>query len=264
MTSRRQSRCAWGTRRKRRREWVVGVTSERTFEDAITVHLLAYGYTRGEPGHFDAARALDSSALFAFIEATQPDEWARPNVIHGAATQDQFVARLVQERERRGTLDVLRHGITDHGVRFRLAYFRPASGRNPEAAARCARNVLTVTRQVHYHTRDRADSLDIVLSLNGIPVVTAELKNLLTGQTAADAVQQYSSRDAHEPILRFKMGALVDFAVDPDEVRMTTRLAGAETRFLPFNRGNGTGAGNAPDPARGYRTALPVARGVGA
>ncbi len=229
---------------------------EVAFEAAIEAHLLQCGgYARGDPAAFDRALALDPGSLLAFLRETQPQEWARLVQIHGAAAEAKFLQRLARELEARGTLDVLRHGVVDHGVRLRLAYFRPASGRNPQALARYAKNRLTVTRQVHYSTQDPAKSLDLLLSVNGLPVATAELKSHLSGQTVADAQRQYRrDRDPKEPLLRFKRGALVHFAVDPDEVAMTTRLAGAATTFLPFNRGRGTGAGN-PDNPHGYRTA---------
>ena len=150
---------------------------------------------------------------------------------------------------------MLRHGVTDSGVKLRLAFFRPASGLNPEAQALYAQNVLTVTRQVHYATKNPALSLDLVLALNGIPVATAELKSPFTQQTVEDAKRQYQNdRDPTEPLLRWKTRALIHFAVDPDLVFMTTRLAGKDTGFLPFNQGRGTGAGN-PDNRNGYRTA---------
>jgi type I restriction enzyme R subunit len=128
---------------------------------------------------------------------------------------------------------------------------------SPELAslALYEQNVLSVTRQVHYSTKDAALSLDMVLSLNGLPVATVELKSPFTDQTVEHAKKQYKfDRDPRELLLRFKTRALVHFAVDPDLVFMTTKLAGKDTIFLPFNKGRGTGAGN-PDNANGYKTA---------
>src|SRR5665648_900048 len=130
----------------------------------------------------------------------------------------------------------------------------PAHGMNPETQALYAANRLTVTRQVKYSPASES-SLDLVLSLNGLPIVTAELTNPMSGQTWRDAIWQYKSdRDPGEMIFRFKLRALVHFAVDPDEVHMTTKLGLKGTRFLPFNRGNGGGAGNPVNPG-GYKTA---------
>ncbi len=120
-------------------------------------------------------------------------------------------------------LDVLRYGITDYGVRFKLAYFKPASGLNPETLTLYNQNILTITRQVHYSPRNQ-NSINLLLSINGLPVATVELKNHFTGQDVENAKQQYGSdRDNHELLFQFKRRALVHFAVDPDEAWMTTR-----------------------------------------
>jgi type I restriction enzyme, R subunit len=163
----------------------------------------------------------------------------------------------VKELASKGALGVLRHGFKCYGKELRLAWFQPNSGLNPDSAALYAANRLTVTRQVAFASQvlkrpdgsPRTCIVDVVLSLNGLPVVTAELKNPLTGQRAADACQQYrTDRDGRDPLFRFKERALVHFAVDPDEAWMTTELKGAETLFLPFNPGHGFGAGNPPVP----------------
>lgn len=230
------------------------ITDEQTFEAAIEAHLLAHGWTQGDRKTWDVARGLDPAPLLAFVRETQPEAWEAYATHHGDAAPERFLARLTQQLETRGTLDVLRHGIKDTGVAFALAFFPPASGLNPETLARAAANRLTVTRQLLCHP-EKTDELDLALFLNGIPVATAELKNPLTNQTAADAIHQYrTARDPRAPIFRFARRVLVHFAVDPDDVWMTTRLAGKETRFLPFNRGDHGGAGNPPNPD-GYRTA---------
>jgi type I restriction enzyme R subunit len=232
------------------------IHTERTFEDAIEDSLLSAGhYTKGDPDAFDARLALFPSNLTAFLQNTQPVALAKLAKLHGTGTEQKLIALVARELDQRGTLDVLRHGITDSGVKLRLAFFRPASGLNPEAQALYAQNALTVTRQVRYATKNPALSLDMVLAVNGIPVATAELKSPFTGQSAYDARRQYQrDRDPTEALLRWKVRALVHFAVDPDLVFMATRLAGKDTRFLPFNKGRGTGAGN-PDNPNGYRTA---------
>ena len=137
-----------------------------------------------------------------------------------------------------------------YGRTLRAAFFKAAHGLNPELEAAYAANRVGITRQLRYSPRSEK-SLDIALSLNGIPVATAELKNPLTGQTVEDAVDQYGrDRDPHEPIFEFKRRTLVHFAVDTETVTMTTRLAGSATRFLPFDKGNDGGAGNPPGPDR--------------
>src|SRR5262249_44453096 len=140
-----------------------------------------------------------------------------------------------------------------------LAYFKPAHGLNPDLAARYAKNRLVVTRQVKF-IPGKDDAIDLVLFVNGLPVATVELKNPLTGQRTVNAICQYMrDRDWRQKLFEFKRRAIVHFAVDPDTVYMTTRLAGGATFFLPFNQGTGGagnagGAGNPPDP-HGYRTA---------
>jgi type I restriction enzyme R subunit len=150
-------------------------------------------------------------------------------------------------------LDVVRKGFTDYGVKFDLAYFRPETTLNPETEALYRQNILTVTRQVYYGTKHKR-SLDMLLSLNGLPIVTIELKNQLSGQTAENAKRQYRyDRDHKELLFQFKKRALVHFAVDADVAFMTTRLRGAKTYYLPFNKGYNNGKGNPPNP-EGYRT----------
>ena len=232
------------------------ITSEKAFEDSIEASLLTDGgYESGNRADWDRELALNRAELFAFLQATQPDEWKRLQFVHGDSVEIRFLARLVKELDNRGTLDVLRHGVIDYGVRFRLAYFRPATGLNAEARRLYERNRLTVQRQVHFSAARPNDSVDMVLCLNGLPIATLELKNHFTGQTAADARKQFiKDRDPRELLFTFKKRALVHFAVDPDEVWMTTKLSGRDTRFLPFNQGDGGGAGNPPNP-EGHRTA---------
>ena len=233
---------------------------ERGFEDAVTASLVgAGGYRACKWGNrpewsadFDRARALDTAELFAFIADTQPKAWERLAAVHGgeAGARAKFADRLAKQVEERGAVDVLRHGVSDHGVEVRLAYFKPAHGLTPELTHLYEANRLTVTRQLPYEPAGTR-TLDLALFVNGIPVATAELKNPLTHQAVEHAKHQYrADRDPANPTLR---RALVHFAVDPDSVEMTTRLDGPRTRFLPFNRGNAGGRGNAPDPT-GHRT----------
>ncbi|MDT5268328.1 MAG: type restriction enzyme subunit [Acidobacteriota bacterium] len=234
----------------------IASTTERAFEEHIEAELLERGgYERGMQERWSKELALDRDTLFEFLQATQPKEWQRLTAIHGAQVETRFLARLVKELDNRGMLDVLRHGITDYGVRFSLAYFAPASNLNEEARRLYDLNRLSVTRQLRFSLKRERDTVDLVLSLNGLPVATLELKNQFTGQTSSDARAQYrETRDPGELLFSFKKRALVHFAVDTDEVWMTTQLKGRETRFLPFNQGNDDGAGN-PENSRGHRTA---------
>ena len=151
----------------------------------------------------------------------------------------------------RGTVDVLRHGVVDLGVTIRLAYFKPAHGLTAALDALYAANRVTVTRQLPYDPNSHK-TLDLALLVNGIPTATAELKNPLTNQNIEHAIEQYR-KDRDPTNLTLSRRALVHFAVDPERVAMTTKLAGTSTRFLPFNLGHDGGAGNPPNPA-GHRT----------
>ncbi len=229
--------------------------TETAFEEAVEAGLLGTGrYEKRPPSAYDAERALFPDDVLGFLQATQPQKWAALEKLLAGRTADTVLESLTKELGHKGTLHVLRHGFKCYGKSFRLAYFRPNTGMNPEAAARYAKNRLTITRQVSFSSvlkrpdgKPRRCVIDVVLAVNGLPVVTAELKNPLTGQRASDARAQYEEdRDGRDLLFAFKQRTLVHFAVDPDEVWMTTRLRGKETFFLPFNRGNNHGAGNPP------------------
>ncbi|MDT8369514.1 MAG: DEAD/DEAH box helicase family protein [Longimicrobiales bacterium] len=247
--------------------------SEEAFEDAIECALLAGGpdacpgispvvreagaiygegasggYLRRSSEDYDRARCLIPADLVAFVQATQPRSWTQLSDHYGERTREQFLSRVAREVGKRGTLDVLRKGIKDRGVRFELAFFRPSSGLNAELGRLYEGNLFSVVRQLHYSESETRDSLDIGVFLNGLPIFTAELKTPLTGQDVTDAVRQYRhDRSPHEPLFAYRR-CLAHFAVDPDQVQVATRLAGPGTRFLPFNRGRDGGAGNPPVP----------------
>lgn len=189
-----------------------------------------------------------------FLQESQPKRWEKIAAIHGADAHNRVLQRLYKELDLRGSLDVLRNGFVDYGVRFQMAYFQPASGLNPDAVTLYNQNCLKVYRQVFYSAKVR-NSVDVMLSLNGIPVATLELKNQFTGQNVGNALKQYSTtRDNRELLFTFKKRALVHFAVDQDEVFMTTKLDDSKTHWLPFNLGDENGKGNPRNPD-GYRTA---------
>lgn len=230
--------------------------SEAAFESVIETHFLAHGYVKAT-NQFDRTHAIFPEEAIAFIRTTQPKEWAKLEALHGENTATQILTDLSKWMDTYGSLHTLRHGFKCYGRTLRIAYFKAAHGLNPELEARYAANRVGITRQLHYSDRDPAKSLDVTLSVNGIPIATLELKNPLTGQTFENAKRQYrKDRDPREPIFEFKRRTLVHFAVDTEEVWMTTRLAGDATHFLPFNQGCDGGAGNPPDPnGRTYRTA---------
>jgi type I restriction enzyme R subunit len=214
------------------------------------------GYHKRTPTEYDRSLCLLPRDLLDFVLATQAQAWERLKQHHGAEVGDRFVHRVAQEIAARGALDVLRNGIKDSGVKFALAYFRPSSRLNVELQRLHAANFFAVVRQLAYSEKNDK-TLDLVLFLNGIPSFTVELKNPLTGQTVEDAIRQYKTdRDPREPLFAHRR-CLAHFAVDPELVYVTTRLAGPSTVFLPFNQGKFGGAGNPPVPPTqgGYPTA---------
>lgn len=234
----------------------INTHKEISFETTIINALNQQGgYTVGDARTFDATRALFSPDIITFIQHTQPQKWKVLEEFYGVNAGESLLDSLVKELAVKGTLHVLRHGFKCFGKTFRLAYFAPNSAMNPDAWNDYQKNRLTVTRQVHHSPAQPEASIDLVLAVNGLPVVTMELKNPLTGQTVHHAIRQYKEdRNPADPLFRFKERALVHFAVDPDQVFMTTRLAGKDTVFLPFNKGHNFGAGN-PPAAQNYRTA---------
>ena len=234
----------------------VGRHSEAAFETVIEAHLVENGYVSVAREGFDRERAIFPETVLAFIRETQPKEWAKLEALHGDKTGEQVLGDLCKWMDHNGSLATLRHGFKCYGRTLHAAYFKAAHELNPELEARFAANRLGLTRQLHFSPRSEK-SLDVTLSLNGIPVATVELKNPLTGQRVEHARRQYrEDRDPREPIFEFKRRTLVHFAVDTESVLMTTRLAGKATHFLPFNKGCNGAAGNPPDPkGRTYRTA---------
>lgn len=231
------------------------ITNEKAFEDAIIDSLVfSGGYKKGERESYNLELAFDKQTVLQFVQETQPRAWQKLSEIHEAQTEPKFIQRLYKELDFRGTLDVLRHGIIDYGVRFRLAFFRPPTTLNPETVVLYEQNILTITKQVQFSTQNNK-SIDLLLALNGLPVATVEIKNQFTGQTSENAKRQYATtRDPNELLFQFKKRALVHFAVDTDEAWMTTRIAGDRTRYLPFNKGYNEAAGNPPNE-HGHRTA---------
>lgn len=229
------------------------------FEAEICAHLAKHGwlYAEGDAALFDRTHGLFLTDLLAWVETTQPESYQRLHKTHGPALASVLAERVRKSLNERGTLDVLRRGVEMLGLKepLMLAQFKPALAINPTIQAHYAANRLRVVRQVCHSPNNPKAELDLVLFVNGVAVATAELKSDFT-QSVQDAVDQYRA-DRHpqpkggvlEPLLGFPGGALVHFAVSQSEVMMTTRLAGMATHFLPFNRGNAGGAGNAPNPA---------------
>jgi type I restriction enzyme, R subunit len=243
-------------------------TSERNFETIIESLLLAGGVDDPEPTRtlrertvvegadtaggyhkrtseqYDKSLCLLPKDVLDFVLITQPKEWEKLKKNAPNETESHFLNRLSDEIRKYGTLHVLRKGVKSLGCKFDLAYFQPVTGLNPETQRLYQGNIFCILRQLKYSEKNE-NSLDTALFLNGIPIFTVELKNPLTGQTVQNAIRQYQQdRDPREPLFAFRR-CLAHFAVDPDLVYFTTKLDGRDTHFIPFNRGDRNGAGNA-------------------
>jgi type I restriction enzyme R subunit len=222
----------------------------------VTQLVQGQGYVERGPDDYDRALALDKELVLGFVRETQPDEWRKLEAQYTAAAEPEFFKQLDKALKQRGTLDVLRQGLKlVPNIQIRLCFFQPASSLNPDLVRLYNANILSATRQVCYSQRNE-NPLDVGLFVNGVPVATLEIKNLLTGSTFRHAEKQYRAdrSPAGEPLLTFRRGALVHFALDEDNVSMTTRLQNGRTHFLPFNLGREGGAGN-PDVPDEFRVA---------
>jgi type I restriction enzyme R subunit len=206
------------------------------------------GYVQGSPADYDRAHALDLAKLLSFLQATQPETCEQLRLATEGPERQKFLARLQGEITRRGVVDILRHGV-QHGPAAVNLFFPSPSPGNERAKQLYDANIFSVTRQLRYSLDETQLALDLCLFINGLPMATFELKNQLTKQTVDDAVQQYQrDRNPHELLFQFGR-CLAHFAVDDNQVKFCTKLAGKDSLFLPFNKGYNDGAGNPPDPS---------------
>ena len=209
--------------------------TEEKFEQHIEARLNKHGYVSKHFSEYDRKLCLIRGQVIGFIKATQPKQWERLTEIYGPDTENKVLSRISSEISKRGIIDVLRNRVVDRGVWLELCYFQPKSGMNLDHLKLYRSNQFTVVRQLHYSSQNEK-SIDMALFLNGLPIVTMELKNQLTGQNVKYSENQYKNdRDPKEPLLRFKR-CLVHFCVDNNRVSMTTRLSGSKTSFLPYNQ----------------------------
>ena len=233
---------------------------EIRFEQDIEEYLTTKGgYIKGNPKSFNRELGLDKTTFISFLKDSQPKTWERYEKIYGADSEKQVIERFCREVKMVGLLRVLRQGFTDRGIKFKAVFWKPETSINITTVNQYESNTLHCTRQLHYSLNNE-NSIDIVLFVNGIPIVSMELKCQFTGQSTANAIEQYKfDRAGKDAIFTFKERVLVHFAVDLSRVYMTTRLEGAKTYFLPFNQGsNGTGkVGGQGNPINedGYDTA---------
>lgn len=232
-------------------------TSEKGFEMNIEAALIANGYKKrlleGDASSAFKQHAIDVEELFAFLEDTQDKRMRTLEKSYGPSYKEEVLRRIKDQLHKQGLVECLRKGIKDRGVTLQLAFNKPPTDMNKTLNEQYAKNRFNVSRQVYYSDKHN-NSLDMVLFLNGLPVVVMELKNPLTNQTVEHAIKQLKNdRDPREQLFKFNERVAVYFAVDPDEVFMTTQLAKGKTYFLPFNKGNNGGKGN-PLVYDNYRT----------
>lgn len=216
--------------------------SELRFEEWIETSLLRNGYHRSFihsnefESLYDKDHCLIGDDVLEFIKSTQKDEYDKLYTYKESQTDSVILKTIDKFITQRGIITTLRDGINTSGCSFNLVYFKPKSSLNPNLNELYEKNKLTVVRQLHYSRQNR-NSLDMVLFLNGIPIVTMELKNQLSGQDITNSEKQYKfDRDPREPLFQFKR-CLVHFCVDNNRVSMTTRLNGSITKFIPYNKG---------------------------
>ena len=228
---------------------------ERALEDLIVAHLTQQqGYELGTPAQYNMQLALDTERVERFLRATQPQLVEQSGIFRNEVEKNKFFQRLSLELDKQGIVNVLRNGIRHSCWTFNL-YHRLPVLHTLEEEQRYDQNIFSVVRQLHFDTKRPRLAIDLAIFINGLPVMTLELKNKITGQSTADAVAQYKSneRDPKNILLRPKRCA-VHFALDEDTIAMCSALKGKDSWFLPFNRGYEDGAGNPPNPT-GLRTA---------
>jgi type I restriction enzyme R subunit len=226
---------------------ITGIThdilKEHSFQSLIKDYLIQNnGYAESVNTGYDKHYAIDTSMLFSFLEMTQEKETNRLKEIYKTNYKSKVLENLDRELRTRGSIDVIKHGIKDFGVKLSLAYFKPPTNLNLDQYILYEQNILSVTEELVISDSMR---IDLVIFMNGIPIITMELKNAFTGQTYKHAISQYKkNRDKNHQMFRFKERAIVNFAMDTEEAYMSTKLNGLDTMFLPFNKGKNNSAGN--------------------
>lgn len=221
---------------------------ENSFESSIVSWLVQHnGYEQGSNADYNKEIAMDETRLFRFLNTTQADKMKQLRLENDPLEKEKFLQRLDQSLYTNGVIDLLRKGFRYKHLVLDVFYVRPSPG-NETAAKLYAQNIFSVTRQLQYSRQNPLLALDVCLFLNGLPIVTMELKNQLTKQNAADAVKQYKDERTPDEVLFSFKRCIVHFAVDDNEVRMCTELKGQKSWFLPFNKGYNDGAGNPPNP----------------
>lgn len=209
-------------------------TSEKAFQNHIISHLTCTGYRRRDTSNFDKTSCLDLALTLNFILETQEKEWKKYQKVYGSNAESKFLFRLVNEIRNKGTINVLRNGFKDTGCKFELFYPRPNNKKNPDLFDKYEKNIFSVVDELEYQEREMGNRLDLAIFINGMPILTIELKDTFS-QGVEKAIKQYrEDRDPRETIFK---NCFVHFAMSDEKIFMATKLSGRSTRFLPFNRG---------------------------
>jgi len=209
-------------------------TSEKGFQADIINHLISTGYIKRNIYDYNTATCLDPGSTLKFIHATQAKEWIKFQRVYGNRAEEKFFKRLVLELQNKGTIHILRNGFKDAGVRFKLFYPKPNNNKNPDLFDKFDKNIFSVIDELEYQDKDNSNRLDLVIFINGIPILTIELKDTFS-QGVENAIKQYKEdRNSRELIFR---RCLVHFAMSDQKIFMATKLEDSKTRFLPFNKG---------------------------
>lgn len=219
---------------------------EVVFQNDILDQMQSHGWLLGESKNYDKELALYPEDLINFVQTTQPEQWKKQLKIHAKNPEEALLKTVVRDlsASNKGTLWVLRNLVKDRGAKFSLCSFKPDHGLNPDAIERYNQNILRVVPELVYSPNNYEGRIDLTLFVNGIPVATLELKSEFKQALDNAKIQYMKDRQPKdpktkksEPLLTFKRGALVHFAVSQYNVAMTTRLAGKKTFFLPFDQG---------------------------
>jgi type I restriction enzyme, R subunit len=209
-------------------------TSEKAFQNEIINHLISSGYHKRGVLNYNKASCLDVEIVLKFIQETQLKDWNKYKKVYGEKAESKFFIRLVKAIEDKGTINVLRYGFKDVGCNFQLFYPKPNNKKNPDLFEKYEKNIFSIIDELEYQDREKGNRLDLVLFINGLPIITIELKDTFS-QGVDRAINQYKkTRDQEERIFK---NCFVHFAMSDEAIWMTTKLAGDETRFLPFNKG---------------------------
>jgi len=209
-------------------------TSEKAFQNDIIAHLVSTGYHKRDNENYNRATCLDPELTLKFIYDTQPREWRSFKRVYGDDAEGKFFYRLISEIDKKGTINVLRNGFKDVGCNFKLFYPKPNNRKNPDLFEKFEKNIFSVIDELEYEQNEDGKRLDLVIFINGLPIITIELKDTFS-QGVERAIKQYKEdRDPREPIFQ---RCFVNFAMSDEKIYMATKLEGLKTRFLPFNKG---------------------------